>query len=393
MKHVFADLGVMPISNNFLRADQLSKPELFYPLRASVDMDTKLVQLDYPLSPGEMFNEKYPYFSGQSTTWLHHLANYVDEMIDRFQPKFVAEIGSNDGCLLQIFKDKGVWQVQGVEPSLSVATVARSRGIPTQVSFFGYNTVLGWKDADLIVANNVLAHVPDIDDFVSGFTKVLAPNGVVTFEFPWLLNLIEKNQFDTIYHEHYSYLSFMAVQRVLARNHLRAFDVQKIPTHGGSLRVFACHAAAIVHARNERIDRVIGDEVYGGLDRKEVYQSFCGRINVTKRSLLELLIEIKRDGLSIAAYGAPAKGNTLLNYCGIGKDFVDFVVDTTPAKQRMFLPGTRLEIWHPDKLALEKPDFILILPWNFKNEIMDKLRYTREWGCKFIVPIPRAEVI
>ncbi len=292
-----------------------------------------------------------------------------------------------------MFKDRGVQYVQGVEPSLSVANVARKNGIPTQVSFFGYTTPMGWANADLIAANNVLAHVPDIDDFVFGFTKVLAPQGVVTFEFPWLLNLIQQNQFDTIYHEHYSYLSFMALQRVLARSHMRAFDVQRVPTHGGSLRVFACHAAAAWTLHKDHISSVMADELYAGLDRGEVYAFFGERVKETKRALLDLLIDLKRDGKSIAGYGAPAKGNTLLNFCGIGKDFIDFVVDTTPAKQGMFLPGTRLPIQHPKFLDQKKPDYVLILPWNFKKEIMEKLTHVREWGGKFIVPIPRAEVI
>lgn len=392
MKHVFADLSAMPISNNFLSVDQLPNAEPFYPLRASVDMDTKLVQLDFPLNRVSMFNEKYPYFSSQSRTWLEHLADYTAAMMERFHPRVVAEIGSNDGCLLEMFQKRGCI-VQGVEPSLSVATAAREKGIPTQVSFFGRDTPMAFGNADLIAANNVLAHVPDLDDFVSGFTKVLAPEGVVTFEFPWLLNLIEQNQFDTIYHEHYSYLSLMAVQRLLARNLMRVFDVERIPTHGGSLRVFACHANSVRHKQYDHIAGVISDESYAGLDRPEVYMRFYKGIAETKRALLDLLIDLKRDGKSIVGYGAPAKGNTLLNYCGIGKDFIDFVVDTTPAKQGMYLPGSRLPIYHPDKLTEWRPDYVLILPWNFKKEIMDKLVHIREWGGKFIVPIPRAEVI
>jgi SAM-dependent methyltransferase len=391
MKHVFADLGVMPISNNFLTVDQLSKPEPFYPLRASVDMDTKLVQLDFPLRREEMFNEKYPYFSSQSTTWLAHLETYCEEMIERFRPQMVVEVGSNDGCLLQFFKERGS-TVHGIEPSASVAETARKNGIDTEISFFGAGAVYG-PPADLMIANNVLAHVPNIDNFIEGFREALAPQGVATFEFPHLVNLIQKNQFDTIYHEHYSYMSLMAFTNILNRHQLRVFDVQEISTHGGSLRVFVCHWDAKHVINYSHLAWIYDAEYDAGLDRPEVYQGFAEHIKETKRALLDLLIDIKRDGKSIVGYGAPAKGNTLLNYCGIGKDFIDFVVDTTPAKQGMYLPGSRLKIKHPEWIEIEKPDYILILPWNFKKEIMDKLVHIREWGGKFIVPIPRAEVI
>ena len=391
-KVVFADLGAMPISNNFLRADQLDKPEAHYPLRASLDKETRLVQLDFPLHREAIFNEEYPYSSSQSSTWLRHAEDYADEMIERFAPRSVIEVGSNDGYLLQFFKEKCV-RVCGIEPCSSVAEIARAKGITTFNCFFGREMSQALIESDLMVANNVLAHVPDIDDFVAGFHEALAPQGVATFEFPHLLNLIQKNQFDTIYHEHYSYLSFMAVQRVLARHRLRVFDVQELPTHGGSLRVFACHDKAN-HATNYRsVTAMIETECYAGLDRDEVYESFGEHIRETKRALLEMLIDIKRQDKTIVGYGAPAKGNTLLNYCGIGADFIDFVVDTTPAKQGMFLPGSRLPVMPPEALFAAEPDYVLILPWNFKKEIMDKLVRVRSWGGKFIVPIPRAEVI
>ena len=391
-KVLFANLGVQPIPNNFLSKEQLGDPEPFYPLSASFDTETFLVQLDYPLPREVIFNAGYPYFSSQSTTFLAHAQTFANEMIHRFNPKLVVEIGSNDGYLLQFFKRMGV-RVFGYEPCLSVAAYARNKGITTIVDFFGSTKQIREPKADLMIANNVLAHVPDIDDFVDGFRVALAPEGVVTFEFPHLLNLIQQNQFDTIYHEHYSYLSLVAVTRVLDRHDLRVFDVEQLPVHGGSLRVFACLKDSKRATRYKNITVVIGLEHDAGLYKPAVYEGFAKRVCQTKRRLLDALIDIKAYGDTIVGYGAPAKGNTLLNYCGIGKDFLEFVVDTTPAKQGMYLPGSRLEIRRPLELDKFKPDYVLILPWNFKDEIMGKLDHIRNWGGKFIVPIPTPEII
>ncbi len=388
---LFADLGAQPIPNNFLSEAKLKAPEVYYPLRAMLDTETRLVQLETPLPREAIFHDDYPYFSSQSTTFLKHAEMYAHEVIQRFHPKFVVEVGSNDGYLLQYFKAAGI-EVMGIEPCLSVAQAAMSKGIPTEVTFFGDDSI-PFAPADLMIANNVLAHVPNLDQFVSGFCDCLAPEGVATFEFPWLLNLIQQNQFDTIYHEHYSYLSLLAVERLFARHGLRVFDVEELPTiHGGSLRVFACHQKAH-HYEGLQVRWVLKKEFLAEMDRDEIYASFPERIYTLKRALLHLLIEIKRGGGTIVGYGAPAKGNTLLNYCGIGPDFLDFVVDTTPAKQGKYLPGSRIPVYEPELLGYHRPDYVLILPWNFKDEIMGKLTHIRDWGGKFIVPIPKPEVI
>ena len=391
-KILFADLGVQPIPNKFLREDELSEPELFYPLRASFDTETQLVQLDFPLKRETIFDENYPYFSSQSATFLKHAEMYAKEMIERFHPGLVVEVGSNDGYLLQYFlKHDSELGAIGIEPCASVAQAAKNRGIQTRITFFEKNTCVGWN-ADLMIANNVLAHVPDLDDFVSGFREALAPEGVATFEFPHLMRLIQGNQFDTIYHEHYSYLSLLAVTQLFQKHDLRVFDVDELPVHGGSLRVFACHKAA--HwPMEQRVVDVIRHEMEAGLDKSDIYEGFAERVCKTKRDLLDFLILLKRAKRTIVGYGAPAKGNTLLNYCGIREDFLDYVVDTTPAKQGMFLPGSRLYVAEPVEIFVSHPDYVLILPWNFKDEIIGKLDYIRGWGGKFIIPIPHVEVI
>ena len=392
-KILFADLGAQPIPNNFLTEAKLKAPEVYYPLRAMLDTETRLVQLETPLPREAIFHEDYPYFSSQSATFLKHAEMYAHEMIERFHPKFVVEVGSNDGYLLQYFKAAGT-NAFGIEPCQSVAKVARQKGIPTRITFFGAESAKsgGHGSIDFMVANNVLAHVPDLDDFVSGFREALAPEGVATFEFPWLLNLIQQNQFDTIYHEHYSYLSLIAITKLFMKRGLRVFDVQELPVHGGSLRVFACHMDAH-HQPTQSVVDVIRHEMEFGLHKDKVYESFNGKVRATKRELLGLLIMLKRAGHSIVGYGAPAKGNTLLNYCGIGSDFLDFVVDTTPAKQEKYLPGSRIAVHRPELLDEFEPAYVLILPWNFKEEIMGKLAHIRAWGGKFIVPIPKPEII
>jgi hypothetical protein len=390
-KILFADLGAQPIPNNFLSEAKLKAPEVYYPLRAMLDTETRLVQLETPLPREAIFHEDYPYFSSQSATFLKHAEMYAHEMIERFHPKMVIEVGSNDGYLLQFFQQPGI-DAGGIEPCRSVAREARRKGIKTSIDFFGVSAGQRLLPIDLMIANNVLAHVPDLDDFVSGFRAALAPEGVATFEFPHLLNLIRDNQFDTIYHEHYSYLSLLAVNRLFLKHDLRVFDVEHLLVHGGSLRVFACHKEAHWPMLQSVAD-TIRYEMEAGLHRDEVYESFNEKVRATKRELLDLLIVLKQEGRSVVGYGAPAKGNTLLNYCGIGPDFLDFVVDTTPAKQGMYLPGSRIPVKHPAALDEARPDYILILPWNFKDEIMGKLAYIREWGGKFIVPILKPEII
>ena len=388
-KVLFADLGVQPIPNNFLSEAKLKAPEVYYPLRAMLDTETRLVQLETPLPREAIFHDDYPYFSSQSTTFLKHAEMYAHEMIERFHPKNVVEVGGNDGYLLQYFKAAGI-SVLNYEPCTSVAAAAEAKGIPTYPGFFGSDTRVRMND--LMIANNVLAHVPDLDDFVSGFREALAPEGVATFEFPHLLNLIQQNQFDTIYHEHYSYLSLMAVTKLFMKHGLRVFDVQELSVHGGSLRVFACHMDAH-HVPTQGVVDVIHHEMEFGLHEDKVYESFAEKVRATKRELLDLLIILKRERYSIVGYGAPAKGNTLLNYCGIGSDFLDFVVDTTPAKQEKYLPGSRIAVHRPELLDEFEPAYVLILPWNFKEEIMGKLAHIRAWGGKFIVPIPKPEII
>ncbi|MBA1158180.1 class I SAM-dependent methyltransferase [Microvirga mediterraneensis] len=399
LKLTFADLGSTPISNDFLSAEQVNGPDPFYPLRAFVCQECRLVQLQDFFRSDDLFREDYAYFSSFSPSWLQHAERYAADMAERFNltpQSHVVEVASNDGYLLQYFKKRGI-SVLGVEPSRSVADVAvAERQIPTVVQFFGVDTaralLADGHAADVMSANNVLAHVPDINDFVGGFTVLLKPNGVVTFEFPHLLNLIRLNQFDTIYHEHFSYLSLLAVERILAKNGLRAFDVEELPTHGGSLRVFACRPEAI-HAEQSGLSAIRAKEAEAGLDRDEVYLAFGERVRETKRSLLELLIRLKREGKHIVGYGAPAKGNTLLNYCGIGTDMLDFTVDRSPYKQGRFLPGTRLPILDPAAIDQARPDYVLILPWNLKEEITEQLASIRSWGGRFIVPIPVATVL
>lgn len=396
---IFADLGATPVSNDYLREADRDGPESYYPLRAFVCDSCLLVQLEDFRRADDLFREDYAYFSSVSTSWLAHARRYADAMSERFglsPASTVVEVASNDGYLLQYFRAKKM-NVLGVEPCRSVAEYAvREKLIPTRIEFFGEETakrlVAEGIAADLTAANNVLAHVPDINDFVSGFREILKPEGVSTFEFPHLLNQIELNQFDTIYHEHFSYLSLLAADKFFSVNGLRIFDVETIPTHGGSLRLFVCRQSAS-WARTARVDELLGRERAAGLDGQAAYLAFAEKARETKRALLELLIGLKREGKTIAAYGAPAKGNTLLNYCGVGSDFLDFTVDRSPQKQGMYLPGTRLPIKAPEAIDAAKPDYILILPWNIKDEITEQMAHVREWGCKFIVPIPRAQIL
>ena len=399
LQQTFADLGMSPVSNAFLRADQLDRKESFFPLHAFVCSNCMLVQLEQFESPDAIFNADYAYFSSFAESWLRHAREYVGEMVRRFgygKSSFVVEIASNDGYLLQYFVEQGI-PVLGVEPSANVAEAARKKGVDTLVRFFGVETakklVAEGRKADLLLGNNVLAHVPDLNDFVAGMKILLKPGGVITMEFPHLLRLMQENQFDTIYHEHFSYFSFLTVQKVFARHGLTLFDVQKLKTHGGSLRIFACHEEDSGKAKTRAVEELLQEELRAGLDRLAAYADFAEKVRVAKRKLLRFLIDAKVAGKKIVAYGAPAKGNTLLNYCGIRSDFIDYTVDRSPHKQGMFLPGTHIPIYAPEKIFETKPDYLVILPWNLKEEIIEQMSSIRQWGGKFVLPIPEATVI
>ncbi|MBM4386813.1 MAG: methyltransferase domain-containing protein [Deltaproteobacteria bacterium] len=367
-------------------------------MRAFVCEKCRLVQLVHSVSPEELFSH-YAYFSSYSESWLQYAKDYARDAVERFgldSSTPVIEIASNDGYLLQYFKEKDI-PVLGIEPARNVASVAEQSGIPTLVAFFSEATAAKLaaqgNKPKFLVGNNVLAHVPDINDFVAGLKTLLARNGVVTMEFPHLLRLMEQNQFDTIYHEHFSYLSLMAVETIFAFHGLRIFDVDELPTHGGSLRIYACHTENKEKPDAENLHRLLSLEREAGLHKLETYTSFGEKVKATKRNLVSYLIELKNRGKTIVGYGAPAKGNTLLNYCGIGKDFLDYTVDRNPHKQGLFLPGTHIPIYAPDKIAETKPDYVLILPWNLKDEIVNQMAHIRSWGAKFIVPIPTVREI
>ena len=392
------DLGAAPLSNAFLREEDLDGMEPFYPLHARVCDSCLLVQVGEFEPPERIFCD-YAYFSSYSDSWLAHCRDYVSMACGRFPlgpASRVVEIASNDGCLLQSFIERGI-PVLGIEPAANVAAAAVSRGVPTQTRFFGAATAAalladGYA-ADLLLGNNVLAHVPRLNDFVEGLRILLKPAGAVTMEFPHLMRLIERNQFDTIYHEHFSYFSFMTVRGVFARHGLTIFDVEELPTHGGSLRIFARHAAAGEPAVGERVARLLGRERDAGLDRPATYDGFAEKAQAVKRDLLSFLIRVRAEGKTVAGYGAPAKGNTLLNYCGIRTDFLDYTVDRSPEKQGRYLPGTRIPVRAPDEIRRTRPDYVLILPWNIEEEIVRSHGYIREWGGRFVVPIPRLRVL
>jgi SAM-dependent methyltransferase len=397
LTHVFADLGTSPLANSYLTAEQLAAPEPTYPLKVMVCDDCFLVQLPELASPAELFTD-YAYFSSYSDTWLRHAERYAEAMISRFAlaaEQRVVEIASNDGYLLQYFQRRGV-PVLGVEPARNVAAAAEKAGIPTLVEFFGRDLAgrlaSAGRRADLLVGNNVLAHVPDINDFVAGLALALAPGGVVTMEFPHLLRLMEENQFDTIYHEHFSYLSFDTTRRIFARHGLTLFDVDELPTHGGSLRIYGCHRADESKTVTAAVAAMSKREQEAGLGTLEPYRRFDERVRETRRRLLGFLAAARRDGKTIAAYGAAAKGNTLLNYCGIGAETIDYVVDRSPHKQGCYLPGTRLPIHPPARLFETRPDLVFILPWNIKEEVMEQMAGVREWGARFFVAIPEVGI-
>jgi 2-polyprenyl-3-methyl-5-hydroxy-6-metoxy-1,4-benzoquinol methylase len=398
LTHTFVDLGMSPLSNSYLKIEQLNKAEKFYPLHAYVCEKCLLVQLEEFESPDHIFSD-YAYFSSYSDSWLNHAKDYTSLMIDRFgfdRSSQVVEIASNDGYLLQFFQEKNI-PVLGIEPAANVAKVAESKGIPTLVKFFGIQTaqelLKQGKASDLLLGNNVLAHVPDINDFVAGMKIILKPEGILTMEFPHLWQLINQNQFDTIYHEHFSYLSLTTVEKIFAHHGLTLFDVEELSTHGGSLRIYGKHEHNLQLTVSDRITALKQKERQAGLDKIDAYLEFSNQVMSTKRKLLSFLIELKNNGKTIVGYGAPAKGNTLLNYCGIRTDLLDYTCDRSPHKQGSFLPGTHIPIYHPDKIAETKPDYVLILPWNLKDEISSQLSYIRDWGGKFVVPIPEVEVL
>jgi len=397
LEQTFVDLGMSPLCESFLTREQLDEMEPFYPLHAYVCQRCYLVQLSEYVSPAEIFSE-YAYFSSYSDSWLRHAKKYTERMVRRFgldENTQVVELASNDGYLLQYFVEKGIPSL-GIEPAANVARAAIDKGIPTVVKFFGTETaqelVAGGTRADLLVANNVLAHVPALNDFVRGIKLILKSHGVATLEFPHLLRLMAGNQFDTLYHEHFCYFSFTAAEKVLAAAGLTVFDVEELPSHGGSLRVYARHAEDCFLPIEPQVPELRRREEAAGLTGPDAYRSFAERVKATKRQLLDFLITAKRRGRTVAAYGAPGKGNTLLNYCGVREDFLDYTVDRNPYKHGKFLPGTHIPIFPPDKIAETKPDYVLILPWNLKDEIMQQLSYVRQWGGKFVVPIPEVTI-
>ena len=398
LRHTFVDLGMSPLCESFLRPEQVNQMESFYPLHVFVCDQCFLVQLEEFVSPEKIFTE-YAYFSAFSDSWLEHARRYTEQMIERFHlngKSLVVELASNDGYLLQYFVKSKV-PVLGIEPAVNVAKVAvEKRNVPTLVKFFGEKLAKELagegKQADLLLGNNVLAQVPDLCDFVAGMKVLLKPQGVLTMEFPHLLQLIEGNQFDTIYHEHFSYFSFLTTEKIFAAHGLVLFDVEELPTHGGSLRIYGRHHDDNSKPVSARVVELKAREEAAGLASIDSYRSFAEKVKNTKRQLLECLIHAKQQGKSIVGYGAPGKGNTLLNYCGVGTDFIDYTVDRNPYKHGQFTPGTHIPIYPPERIRETRPDYLLILPWNLKNEIIQQMGHIREWGGKFIVPIPEATI-
>ncbi|MEX2493367.1 MAG: class I SAM-dependent methyltransferase [Nitrospirales bacterium] len=397
LRYTFVNLGMSPLANSYLKPDQLNAMEPFYPLHVYVCEKCLLVQLEEFEKAANIFSD-YAYFSSYSDSWLQHAKNYAEMSIERFKlgpQSSVMEIASNDGYLLQYFQKKGI-PILGIEPAENVANVAIKKGIPTIVKFFHVNTANelaeGGKRVDLLVGNNVLAHVPNLNDFVAGIKIILKDHGVVTMEFPHLLRLMEEKQFDTIYHEHFSYFSFRTVEQVFAKHGLTLFDVEELTTHGGSLRIYGRHRENEALAVTRNVRALKDEEDRKGFGSLAHYLNFETEVKETKWQLLEFLIGAKRKGKVIVGYGAPAKGNTLLNYCGVGVDFIDYTVDRSPQKQHCCLPGTHIPIFHPDKIQETKPDYVLILPWNIKDEVMEQMAHIRDWGGQFVTPIPEVRV-
>jgi len=398
IEHSFVDLGMSPLCQTHITPAQLNSMEPFYPLHAYVCTSCYLVQLDEYVTPDEIFSD-YDYFSSFSDSWVNHAKKYTDMMMNQLQlhnKSLVMEIASNDGYLLQHFVAKDI-PVLGIEPAANVAAAAVEKGIRTTVQFFGEDTAKSIRSdygpADLLLGNNVLAHVPNVNDFIAGMKALLKQDGVLTMEFPHLLRLIQGNQFDTIYHEHFSYLSFFTVEKMFAHHGLTLFDVEELSSHGGSLRIFGRHTENTTLEVSPRVKDLRNYEIELGINNLKIYQDFEEKVKETKRKLLDFLIEKKREGKQVIGYGAPGKGNTLLNYCGIRQDFLDYTVDLSPQKQGKYTPGCRLPILDPAMIKQTKPDYILILPWNLSKEISDQHAYISEWGGKFVVPIPEVRVL
>jgi SAM-dependent methyltransferase len=397
LEHVFVDLGLSPIANAYPKAEDLGRMEPFYPLRCLVCAQCFLVQLEEFEPPEQIFSDDYAYFSSYSSSWVEHARRYVEMAVERFAlgPEHrVVEIASNDGYLLQFFVQRGIPSL-GIDPTANTAAAARERGVETLVRFFGTQTardVAAAGKADLIIGNNVLAHVPELNDFVAGLKQLLAADGTITMEFPHLLKLISNREWDTIYHEHFSYFSWICVRQVFAAHGLRLYDVEELPTHGGSLRIYGCHAES-EQADSPAVAELERREREAGLDRLETYLTFEQRVREHKWAIVEFLVNERRGGSRIAAYGAPAKGNTLLNYCGVRTDLIEFTADMNPAKQGRFLPGTHIPIFAPERIREERPDLVLILPWNICAEIAEQLGFVREWGGRLAVPAPAPRVL
>ncbi|WP_166824795.1 class I SAM-dependent methyltransferase [Thalassoroseus pseudoceratinae] len=392
------DLGMSPLCETFLTADQLNAAESFYPLHAFVCDKCLLVQVEAYVSGEEIFGQEYAYFSSYSDSWLKHATAYTDMIVPRLgltRDSLVVELASNDGYLLRNFVERHI-PCLGIEPAPNVAAVAEERGIPTRVEYFGVEVARQFAKEgirpDLLLGNNVLAHVPDINDFVGGMKIILSERGTITMEFPHLVNIIEQNHFDGFYQEHYSYLSFHVVRKIFAHHGLALYDVEELPSHGGSIRIYARHTEDSTKPISPAVERMLQYEDERGFTDLKTYTSYSQRVEKTKHDLLDLLIRLKREGKQIAGYGAPGKGNTLLNYCGIREDFLDYVVDRNPYKHGRFLPGSHIPIFDIDRIEQTRPDYIFILPWNLRAEITSQLDYTREWGAKFIVAIPELEV-
>ncbi len=397
LQETFADLGLTPLANSYVAPVEASRMEPFYPLHALVCSDCRLVQLAEFESPQAIFSE-YRYFSSVSDAWLRHAETYAERMTARFglgAGTPVVEVASNDGYLLQYFARRGI-PVLGIDPAANVARTAIARGIPTEIAFFGAATAERVRAAHpqpmLMAANNVLAHVPDLHDFVEGFRILLAEGGVATFEVPHLLRLMQHGEFDTIYHEHFSYISLLVAERIFAQHGLTVFDLEELPTHGGSLRLFVRHAADAAKAVTPAVEAMRALEREAGLDGPEAYRGFADQVVETKAALLEFLLRARREGKTVVGYGAPAKGNTLLNYCGVGPELLPFTVDRSPHKQGLLLPGTRIPIRAPEAILEARPDYVLILPWNLREEIAAQMSAIREWGGRFVVPIPQVEI-
>lgn len=398
LQHVFIDLINAPASNSFRTSEQLNEPEVYYPLKVFTCHVCFLVQIDEYKKSDAIFDSEYVYFSSYSTSWLAHAKTYTEKMVERFglnSNSKVVEIASNDGYLLQYFKERSI-PVLGIEPTANTASVAREKGIETVVDFFGVrlaNRLAQHNKADLLLGNNVLAHVPDITDFVHGMKILLAPKGVITMEFPHLMQLVDNNQFDTIYHEHFSYLSLYTVKQIFESAGLTLFDVEELPTHGGSLRIYARHTENETLNITKNVTSLLQKEITKGVQTMVYYTGFQKKVMNIKLQLLQFLLNQKKEGKTVAAYGAAAKGNTLLNYCGVKNDLLDFVVDANPHKQNKWLPGSQVPVVSENYLSQKRPNFVLILPWNLKNEIITQLSYIRDWGGQFVIAVPELEIV